>query len=73
MGKIEELCFYYEKGNCNFLLSSISKCNFCPNFISFKKEAREISDNDSLPVTYFDVVIKEKGNGIQKSLPITLE
>jgi hypothetical protein len=55
------------------LLSSISKCNFCPNFISFKKEAREISDNDSLPVTYFDVVIKEKGSGIQKSLPITLE
>ncbi len=73
MAKIEELCFYYEKGNCNFMLSSISKCNLCPNFVSFKKEARDISGTDSLPVTYFDLVIKEKGSGFQKSLPISLE
>ncbi len=73
MAKLEELCFYYNSGNCTFLSSAIEKCNLCPNFISFKDDAKRYTNTESLPITYFDLIMKEKGSGFQKSLPISLE
>lgn len=73
MAKIEELCFYYDQGDCRYLISAISKCKICPNFISFKQEAKKLSKEGSLPLTYFDLIVKEKGEGLQKALPISLE
>ena len=39
MESVGRFCFYNSDGTCNFLRNAPTKCNLCPNFISFRKEA----------------------------------
>jgi len=66
---IGRFCFYNSNGNCNFLRNETTKCNLCPNFVSFKKEALSFSESSKLPVSYFDLAIsRSSGNQFQMSL-----
>jgi hypothetical protein len=62
MESVGRYCYFNFKGECYFVRNDPSKCTLCPNFISYKKEALEYSESDSLPIDYFDLIIN-KGNG----------
>ncbi|MCW6158308.1 MAG: hypothetical protein LVQ63_02335 [Thermoplasmatales archaeon] len=69
MESVGRFCFYNSDGTCNFLRNAPTKCNLCPNFISFRKEALNFSEDSKLPVDYFDLPMsKATGDQFQMSL-----
>ncbi|MDA8055019.1 MAG: hypothetical protein M0Z77_05130 [Thermoplasmatales archaeon] len=64
MESIGRFCFYNSEGSCYFLRNAPTKCDLCPNFVSFRKEALMFSEGPKIPVTYFDLSIS-KGTGDQ--------
>ncbi|MGC8644827.1 MAG: hypothetical protein ACP5UO_01000 [Thermoplasmata archaeon] len=68
MESVGRFCFYNRDGVCYFVRNQPTKCNLCPNFLSFKKEAAELTSSP-LPVRYFDLgMTKGGGDTIQRSL-----
>ncbi|MEM4777910.1 MAG: hypothetical protein QW062_00480 [Thermoplasmatales archaeon] len=69
MEAVGRFCFYNKEGTCYFVRNQPGKCNLCPNFISFKREALSLSASSSLPVNYFDLTpLKGEGDSLQTSL-----
>ncbi|MEM0127585.1 MAG: hypothetical protein QXO03_00665 [Thermoplasmatales archaeon] len=69
MESIGRFCFYNRDGTCYFVRNQPTRCNLCPNFISFKKEALSFSTVSSSPVTYFDLgILKGDQELLQTSL-----
>ena len=70
-----EKCIYNREGKCCYLVSSPTKCEFCPNFVSADSSLlREYKISRPI-ITYYDIIIANPsykkifgGKGIQKTL-----